>query len=357
MTRLRRFCFTWNNYPASAIEDIKSWLARNNARYAIVGKEVGESGTPHLQGYVMLTGQIRFTSIKKDFPAWHVEKAKGTSTQNKAYCSKDNNFLEVGECPEDSGTATKNLWRTIYDLAARGDWTTLRENHPRIWIMMHEKLKSMRVPNSVVIQGNLANEWWYGETGTGKSRLAWEKYGDIAFQKMLNKWWDGYDMQAVVIIEEWSPKNEVTASALKIWSDRYPFTAQIKGGVLQKLRPLKIIVISNYRIRDCFPDTRDSEPIARRFNEFEFPRDIDEVSSRADDFLSALNPEQVEQGTSDECDQLLQEPDIDIIEPGELSQDLSTTQDPGFLPTQSWADYITQSDLDRLMGMSYLPEL
>ena len=138
MTRIRRFCFTWNNYPSSAIEDIKEWLARNNARYAIIGKEVGASGTPHLQGYVMLSGQLRFSSIKHDFPTWHIEKARGTSQQNRVYCTKDNDFVEIGECPEDSATVTKNIWRTIYDLAAKGEWTTLQIDHPRVWIMMHE---------------------------------------------------------------------------------------------------------------------------------------------------------------------------------------------------------------------------
>jgi len=354
MTRIRRFCFTWNNYPTSAIDSLTEWIKKQNATYAIIGREKGGNGTPHLQGYIMLSNQLRFSSIKKDFPTLHIEKARGTSEQNRVYCSKESDFVEIGKCPEDSGTVTKNIWKTIYDLAAKGEWMTLQENHPRVWIMMHEKLKSMRIPNTVVIQGDLINEWWFGDTGTGKSRLAWEKYGDICFQKMLNKWWDGYDHQPVVVIEEWSPKNEVTASALKLWADRYPFTAQIKGGVLQRLRPLKIIVISNYRISDCFPDTRDSEPIARRFNEFRFPHDIDQVSERADSFLQALAPE-VSTTTTPVVSESGDEPYIDLFEPGEFNLDIGL---PGStLDSQGWVDSMSQADFDRLIRLPYLPEL
>lgn len=51
----------------------------------------------------------------------------------------------------------------------------------------------------------LDNEWHYGETGTGKSRHVREKYPE-AYIKGNNIWWDGYDGQDVVIIEEMGPK-------------------------------------------------------------------------------------------------------------------------------------------------------
>lgn len=53
--------------------------------------------------------------------------------------------------------------------------------------------------------GPLDNEWHYGDTGTGKSRHVRTKYPD-AYIKGNNIWWDGYDGQEVVIIEEMGPK-------------------------------------------------------------------------------------------------------------------------------------------------------
>jgi len=356
--RLRRFCVTWNNYPSNAVETLLEFASKKLALYAIFGRESGENGTPHIQGYLHLKHAVTFSAFKKQFPHIHVERARGTAMENKIYCSKEGNFTEFGTCPEDSGVVTKNLWKTVFELASNGDWTILQQDHPRIWVMMSEKLKSMRIPRSVVIQGDLVNEWWYGETGTGKSRLAWEKYGIVCYQKMLNKWWDGYNDQPVVVIEEWSPKNEVTASALKVWADRYPFTAQIKGGVLQKIRPQKIIVISNYRLGDCFPDTRDAEPIARRFVQYNFPRDLELVGGIADSFLSTLTPPgepPVQSETSDVCDRLLSEDDDEDEGAARFDSDLFGFLGMDTIEAQSWVDYATAEDMGRLVELEELP--
>jgi len=315
----------------------------------VVGREKGESGTAHLQGYVCLKHAITFSSLKKQFPQLHIETAKGSPKQNQIYCTKDGDFFEIGQVPEDVGSAgaaaSKARWAEILSSAESGDWDHLKREFPQVWVTMCEKLISKRIPNTTTIDGDTQNEWWYGETGTGKSRLAWEKYGKLCYQKMLNKWWDGYDAQPIVIIEEWSPKNEVTASALKIWADRYPFTAQIKGGVLQKIRPQKLIVISNYRLRDCFPDNRDADPIARRFKEFEFPMDIDEASRIATQFCMDHTPvgeppEQVESTEKDGHEADDEGFDLD----GLLNEEDCV---PDVIRNANWVDCMTPSQFDK----------
>jgi len=346
-SRLRRFCFTWNNYPLDAEDQLRCFHERKGGEYLVVGREKGESGTPHLQGYICLKHAITFSALKKYFPQLHIERAKGTPKQNQTYCTKDGDFFEVGEVPEDPGKAgaeaSRETWRNILSAAESGNWDYLKREYPRVWVTMSEKLISKRVPNTSVVDGETQNEWWYGDTGTGKSRLAWEKYGPICYQKMLNKWWDGYDSQPVVVIEEWSPKNEVTASALKIWADRYPFTGQIKGGVLQKIRPPKIIVISNYRLGDCFPDRRDADPIARRFTEFEFPRDMAEATQRADAFIEAHTPvgepPDVEMFPTDD-------PEENLGDIADILVGIDSTESM-LKDTEGWVDYCSPEAFDR----------
>lgn len=61
MTKRNCYCFTYNNYTADGEEQLKAWL-EEFTKYAVFGHEVGEKGTPHLQGYINLTRQIHTTN-------------------------------------------------------------------------------------------------------------------------------------------------------------------------------------------------------------------------------------------------------------------------------------------------------
>jgi len=51
---------------------------------------------------------------------------------------------------------------------------------------------------------------------------------------------------------------------LKRWADYNPFPIEVKQGA-GKARPQRIIVTSNFHLRDIFPDPRHYEPLMRRF--------------------------------------------------------------------------------------------
>jgi len=199
------------------------------------------------------------------------------------YCKKDGVFQEFGIMPVSAAEGSRQAWKAIMEYAQKGRYDWIMDNYPKVWIQFSNRLEGLRIREKKILDGELEHEWWVGSTGTGKSKTLWELYGEH-YQKELNKWWCGYQDEQVVAIEEWSPKNECTGSQLKIWADRYPFTAQIKGGSIKKVRPLKIIVLSNFDIEACFTDARDLEPLRRRFNTFRFPEDIDEIKRRAGRF-------------------------------------------------------------------------
>lgn len=266
--KYRGWVWTINNPTPNDINHINSTI--DKAKYLVYGEEVGEEGTPHYQGYVYFKNRVRFTTVKSLLPRAHIEIQRGSILQAITYCKKDNNFHEWGDQPEDmNGTNQNNKWSTILTLAENGDIESIRSQFPRIYFQYYEKLKSFKAKETIILD-TLQNEWWYGPTGTGKSRELWIKYPNH-YQKQANKWWDGYSGQDVVAIEEWCPKNDMTASNLKIWADRYPFPAQIKNGTLHGIRPKKLIITSNYTMEQCFPRIEDLEPLKRRFKVIHFP--------------------------------------------------------------------------------------
>jgi len=263
------YCFTLNNYSA---EDELHLQGLRGVQYLIYGREVGDSGTPHLQGYIHYINNKSFQSVKNDIPRAHVERRQGTIDQAVEYCRKDSDVYEKGKKPRsqrEKGETSKLVWTEIVSAAESGNHEWIRDNHPRVYFTHYSRCREIQLRQPSVLDGDLTNEWWVGPTGTGKSRLLWERHPKH-FHKQLNKWWCGYNGESVVAVEEWCPKNECTGSQLKIWADRYPFTAQIKGGSLGNIRPTKFIVLSNYTIEECFPNVQDQEPIKRRFKVVRF---------------------------------------------------------------------------------------
>lgn len=259
--RSRGWCFTINN--PTGWDDVDVDLAVEQSKYLIYGKEVGENGTPHYQGYVYFAAVKSFIQVKELLKRAHIEKQKGPISKAIDYCKKDGDFKEFGERPY-ANDDRKTMWKDVLCLAREGKVQEIEDKYPMLYLRYHSKLLGLYRPERPLILDNLENEWWIGPTGSGKSRLLWEKYPNH-YSKSLNKWWDGYTYEETVAIEEWSPKNECTASSLKIWADRYPFSAEIKGGTLQKIRPRRIIVLSNYSIEQCFEREEDRGPLFRRF--------------------------------------------------------------------------------------------
>lgn len=90
--QLRRVCFTLNNPTEEEKETIRN--LKDNIRYMIVGEEVGEQGTPHLQGYIGFEKRKTFNSIKELIgQRAHIESAKGNDEQNRKYCTKEGQVL------------------------------------------------------------------------------------------------------------------------------------------------------------------------------------------------------------------------------------------------------------------------
>lgn len=87
----KKWVFTYNNYPMETMETMETVFESFGIEF-IYGQEVGDSGTPHLQGYIEAPMKIRpieKLGLPKEI---HWERAKGNRMANIKYCSKEGKF-------------------------------------------------------------------------------------------------------------------------------------------------------------------------------------------------------------------------------------------------------------------------
>jgi hypothetical protein len=273
MPKSRKWCFTLNNYNADDYDRISR--VAEGARYAVIGKEKGSMGTPHLQGFLYFKNAVSFNSVKnKVGAACHLETAKGTPEQNRIYCTKDGDFQEWGELPmsqKRKGEVEKERWASAISLAKEGKFEELELSEPQIFLSHYRTLRTIQkdfMPD-VEDADDVTGIWFWGEPGTGKSFTARQQYPG-AYLKMCNKWWDGYQDEEFVIMDDLDPKHAVLGHHLKIWADRYCFIAEIKGGA-RKIRPKTFIVTSQYSPEQIWENDEETvKAIRRRFTVTKF---------------------------------------------------------------------------------------
>lgn len=109
----KKWCFTFNNYKENEIDELIKVLAPISDLYYFC-KEVGDSGTPHLQGFVEFTNKQRPMEVCKFTNKIHWEKMKGSIEENLEYCRKtDGEFFTNMKFPRILEDPLKN--KKYYD--------------------------------------------------------------------------------------------------------------------------------------------------------------------------------------------------------------------------------------------------
>lgn len=255
--------FTHNNYLSTALEDTIE------CEYIAYGHEIAPTtGTPHLQGFIHFKNAKTKSAVIKLMPGCHIEVMMGSIEENVHYCNKDGLFIERGDKPlanDNKGRAEKLRWQRTWELAKLGELESIDAD---IRIRQYNTLKRIakdfmsKPPN---LNGT-CGIWIYGTSGVGKSHCVINRYPD-RYIKPLNKWWDGYQNETIIHLDEICPTHtQWITPYLKKWADQWAFDAEIKGGALQ-IRPQRIIITSNYSIDAMGFAPEDIDAIKRRYIE------------------------------------------------------------------------------------------
>lgn len=216
-TKTRSYCFTLNNYTETemaAVKDIE-------CSYLVFGKEVGECGTPHLQGFIHFINPRTIKGLKKvvGLERAHLEVAIAPKKAIE-YCKKDGDVFEKGEFKQ----GARNDLMAVYDDVKNGKsvddvaWTDPSAYDAASKTLLKlEDIRLRKLRRSAMTEGI----WVFGKTGVGKSEWAFEQSeGSQYIYPFDNEWWDSYKGEDCVIIDEF--RGQLPYNVLLKMVDKHP---------------------------------------------------------------------------------------------------------------------------------------
>lgn len=275
MSEGKFWCFTLNNYT----NEEEEFLKLINCEYLVFGKEVGENGTAHLQGYIEFSTNRKLNRIKREISERaHWERRKGKAVQAAEYCKKDGDIFEKGEISKPN-QGRRNDLEEVSEMVREGKGM-------KDIVEVCSSFQSMRFAENLLkykeAKRNWKPEvkWYYGETGTGKTKRAMEETNDPYISGKNLKWWEGYDAHEDVIIDDFR-RDFCTFHELLRILDRYEYRVEVKGGSRQLLAK-RIIITSCHHPRDVYDTREDIGQLIRRIDEIINFRDEMEVGGNTD---------------------------------------------------------------------------
>lgn len=272
--RARQFVFTLNNYTPEELEHIKN--PHEDIRYYAYSFEVGEEGTPHLQGYVVVWKKVSIIQLKRTFlRRAHFEVMRGTLEDSKNYCSKQADLIEFGSRPcqgrrADLIDVKRKLeqGQDVMDIAMEEQHFSTVMRHERFFNKVQNHIKRKKIEKARDVPDVYLR---IGPTGTGKTRWLDDTFGPGKWAFVpdnTGKWFDDCHNYDVVCFDDVKVNEIPPISWFKKLIDRYPLNVPIKGG-FAPWKPKVIVITSNSAPSQWWPDasSMDLDAIARRIGD------------------------------------------------------------------------------------------
>lgn len=244
-TRTKNWCFTY-----FGIQDLKSGpydvpnkpkiRDETKIKYLCYQLEIcPKTNRPHYQGYFQTTYAVSRPQMYDwlDCPNAHYERANGSPEDNRKYCSKKESGMP--NTFEEFGSLTSQGERT--DLKAAVNAKSLRDISEANLVRYGRGILFARQILSKKRDFMTEVHIIWGETDSGKSSRLPVK--DAYWKDPCDQWWDGYDNEKYVVLDDWKEKTFDREYMLRL-CDRYPMSVRIKGGSVN-FNSEKIYITSN----------------------------------------------------------------------------------------------------------------
>lgn len=279
-------------------------LADNGIKYVIVSREFHQDGEEHHHAVIMLESAIHLKRTDMNIldllidnrgtfdlenPQYYHPNIQSVKSPKESirYVKKDGQYITYGICPfkECLSTKEKNelfLSKNIKELVENGEISIFK-------LPQLEKAKLLY--KNELLQPTFEKKevyWYYGETGSGKTKEAWNKARELCgigeeINRIDNeiwisngdgKWFDGYQGQRCVIIDDLRANTWEFSWLLRI-TDNYPTRVPIKGGFVRWV-PKYIFITAPDEPRTIYSNHQTNEPfdgieqLERRISEIKF---------------------------------------------------------------------------------------
>jgi len=235
---LRACCITIFDYDSTTMINLDKMVTDGVATYVVYQQEIApETKKPHIQGYVEFANPVRWNKIKKilGIDSIHIEQRHGTPKEASDYCKKADSRAP-DTAPKEFGTLSKgqgsrnDLAAVKMDLDSGATEMQIADEHFTPWCKYHKAFTRYRELKAIKRTAMSTSVILWGESDCGKTRLAFNMFGDNVSIAPGNcgVWYDKYQQEEACIFDEF--KNYIKFGDFKRVIDSYSYTVDTKGG-------------------------------------------------------------------------------------------------------------------------------
>lgn len=201
----RHWCYTLNNYTPEELDRVRTTVCR----YQIFGLEVGDEGTPHLQGYIEFAGPMRMKATKTSLGSdrFHLEQRAGSRDEARNYCLKDGIFEEFGNWNLGGAGARTDIYGLMDKLKEGMPLLEIIEDDAHLYarnLKFADRYTALLEVESTRPFRTVTVSVFHGPAGTGKT----SKVMDLTERKVFTVNvddsfpFDGYDGESSILIDD-----------------------------------------------------------------------------------------------------------------------------------------------------------
>lgn len=220
----RGWVFTINNYCDAEVDRVKQVPCLK----IICGKEVGKSGTPHLQGAVWFKQKLSRKAVLALIGERAYVHPMDGKWHEQTYCAKDGELVRMEDNSKQGSRTDLHAFadaikRKAPDEELFRDHLSCVAKYPRL----ESRLKASFLKQSTREFRKIEVIVHWGDAGTGKTRKPYEE-GAYVFDDYEHGWWDGYDGEPVILLDDFY--GGIKWSYFLRLLDGYQCRLKVKGG-------------------------------------------------------------------------------------------------------------------------------